>query len=384
LNIFDQIILDPSSGTTLAQQLKQQLGWLIATGELRAGDRLPSVRLAASHLSINLHTVRSAYRKLEDDGLVETCQGLGTQVLPYDQARMAQLASSQHSHTIGVLIPDLNPFYQPFIRGIEQAASLSRTLTFLCLTKDDPGETTRYYSQLAARQVDGLILTSQDNSRFLPSNPKELEASLNALPIVSVDWPNSPGYSVELDLEGAGYLAARHLLEHGHKRVGLITVAWGGPNIDPLVRGYRKALDESGVKAYPELVVGVDGFDPSAGEAGAWRLLQLEAPPTGVFVIADQLALGALRHFKRAGKRIPQDIALTSFNDIHIADLVDPPLTTVAAPAYQMGVEAVKMLESLIAGKRPRRKRLLLPCSLVVRQSCGQHPSEQEIVKSRI
>jgi DNA-binding LacI/PurR family transcriptional regulator len=373
LDILAALKLDHSSGTDLAQQLKQQLAWIIATGQLQAGDRLPPVRQFAMQLSINLHTVRSAYRKLEADGLVETRQGLGTQVLAYEPARIAQLAAQQRSHTIGVLIPDLNPFYQPFLKGIEQVANQNRTMLFLCLTKDDPGETTRYYSQLAARQVDGLILASQDSSRFLPSDPKELEASLNAFPIVCADWPGSPGYSVELDLEGSGYLATRHLMEHGHQRVGLITVVWGGPNIDPLVRGYRKALHESGAQASPDLVVGVEGFDPSAGESGARQLLELKNPPTAIFAIADLLALGAFRQLKKAGMRVPEDIALAGFNDIPMADLVDPPLTTVAAPAHQMGLEAMKMLEKLIAGKRPTRRRVLLPARLVVRLSCGCH-----------
>jgi DNA-binding LacI/PurR family transcriptional regulator len=373
LDILAQLKLDPSSGTDLSQQLKQQLAWLIATGHLQPGERLPSVRLLARHLSINLHTVRSAYRKLEADGLVETRQGLGTQVLAYEPSRIAQLAAQQRSHTIGVLIPDLNPFYQPFLKGIEQVASHSRTMTFLCLTKDDPGETTRYYSQLAARQVDGLILASQDGSMFLPSNPQVLEASLQAFPMVFTDWPGSPGYSVELDLQSSGYLATKHLLEHGHRQVGLITVAWGGPNIDPLKEGYWKALHESGLEPDPQLIAEVEGFDSTAGEAGARQLLDLKSHPTAIFAIADLLALGALRRFKKAGVRVPQDIALASFNDIPIADLVEPPLTTVSAPAYQMGVEAMKMLESLMAGKRPRRRRVLLPAELVVRNSCGCH-----------
>lgn len=376
MDIFEHIHIDPNWDTNLSQQLKQQLGWMIATRQLPPGERLPPVRLMAQRLSINLHTVRSAYRKLEDDGLVTTRQGLGTQVLAYEPLRMAQLAAQQRSHTIGVLIPDLNPFYQPFLKGIEQVASHSRTMLFLCLTKDDPGETTRYYSQLASRHVDGLILASQDSSRFLPSDPQELEACLQAFPLVSADWPGSPGYSVELDLEAAAYLATRHLLEHSHRQVGLITVLWGGPNIDPLNRGYIRAHQEAGLEPHPELWVGVEGFDMAAGEVGARRLLALEQTPSAIFAIADLLAIGALRQLKKAGRHVPQDIALASFNDIPMAELVDPPLTTVAAPSYQMGVEAMKMLESLISGKRPRRKRVLLPAELVVRGSCGCHLGE--------
>jgi DNA-binding LacI/PurR family transcriptional regulator len=376
MDLLHQISIDPSSGTDLDQQIKQQLAWLIATRQLQPGQLLPSIRVLSRHLSINLHTVRSAYQKLEADGLVQTRHGLGTVVTAYDPVLMAQLAAAQRTHTVGVLIPSIdNPFYQPFIQGIEAVASRNRTMLFLCMTKDDPGETIRYYNQLAARHVDGLILASQESSIFLPSDPEQLEQSLLAFPVVSADWPGSLGYSIELDLEDSGYLATRHLLEHGHWRVGMITVAGNIPNIDPIHTGYRKALREAGLESDPQMVVGVEGFDLADGEAGARRLLALKTPPSAIFAIADLLALGALRHLKRAGLRVPQDMALAGFNDIPMADMVDPPLTTVAAPAYQMGQEAMKMLEGLMAEKPPQRRRVLLPASLVVRDSCGEHPN---------
>jgi DNA-binding LacI/PurR family transcriptional regulator len=376
MELLLQITIDPSSGTDLDQQIKQQLAWLIATRQLRPGQLLPSIRVLSRHLAINLHTVRSAYQKLEADGLVVTRHGLGTMVTDYEPALMARLAAAQRTHTVGVLIPSINnPFYQPFIQGIETVANRSHTMLFLCMTKDDPGETIRYYNQLAARHVDGLILASQGSSIFLPSDPEQLEQSLLAFPVVSADWPGSPGYSVELDLEGSGYLATRHLLEHGHRRVGMITVAASLPNIEPLHTGYHRALQEAGLESDPQMMVGVQGFDLADGEAGARRLLTLQTPPTAIFAIADLLALGALRYLKRAGLRVPQDMALAGFNDIPMADMVDPPLTTVAAPAYQMGQEAMKMLQELMAGKRPQRQRVLLPASLVVRASCGEHPN---------
>jgi DNA-binding transcriptional regulator YhcF (GntR family) len=162
MELLLQITIDPSSGTDLDQQIKQQLAWLIATRQLRPGQLLPSIRVLSRHLAINLHTVRSAYQKLEADGLVVTRHGLGTMVTDYEPALMARLAAAQRTHTVGVLIPSINnPFYQPFIQGIEAVANRSRTMLFLCMTKDDPGETIRYYNQLAARHVDGLILASQ-------------------------------------------------------------------------------------------------------------------------------------------------------------------------------------------------------------------------------
>lgn len=376
MNTLERIHLNPHLDTTLAQQLKQQIGWFIASGELKPGDILPSVRQAAAHLHINLHTVRHAYQKLEADSLVETRQGWGTRVLPYDLQRVAQLANALPSHTVGVIIPSLtNPFYHAFLQGVEAAASQARTMLFMCVTHDDPGEARRYYAQLASKNVDGILLASQDDRPFLPPEGAHAGQGGTSLPLVTVDWPASAGYAVSLNLESAGYQATRHLLEHGHRRVGLITYLLGIPNVQPVNRGYQRALQEAGVDGNPDWIAAVPGFDTRAGAEGGQKLLALRQPPSAIFAITDLLAIGAMGVIQQAGLQVPRDVALAGFNDIPLAGLVNPPLTTVSAPAAQMGLEAMKMLQSLMAGKRPLRQHLLLPTSLVIRQSCGAHPT---------
>jgi len=113
------ITIDPDSGEPLVEQLRRQFTWQIAAGQLKPGDRLPSVRDLAQRLSINLHTVRSAYRRLEADGLVRTRQGSGTRVLQLDLQRLVELAGRSRSGTIGVILPGLsNPFYHSFLQGV--------------------------------------------------------------------------------------------------------------------------------------------------------------------------------------------------------------------------------------------------------------------------
>jgi DNA-binding LacI/PurR family transcriptional regulator len=374
MNILDRINISRHLDTTLAQQLKQQVHWFIASGQLQPGDILPSVRHAANHLDINVNTVRSAYQKLEAEGLVETRQGFGTRVLPYDPQRMAQLASSLPSHTVGVIIPSLtNPFYHAFLQGVESAANQPRTLLFMCVTHDDPGETQQYYAQLASKNVDGILLASQDDRLYVSPDIDRGGQGSYTLPLVTVDWPTCTGLGITIDLENAGYQATRHLLEHGHRQVGLITHALGLPNVHPVNLGYQRALQEAGVINEPHWIAAVHGFDTTAGAEGARVLLALEKPPTAIFAISDLLAIGAICVVQQAGLQIPQDIAIAGFNDIPMAALVNPPLTTVAAPAYQMGLDAMKMLQGLIAGKQPAHKHIILPTSLVIRQSCGLH-----------
>jgi len=371
MTLLGKISVDLQHEATLAGQLRQQLTWLIASGQLQPGDFLPSVRQLAGHLGINVHTVRHAYSKLEDDGLAETRQGSGTRVLPYDPIRLTQFAGSLRSYTVGVILPSLaNPFYHAFLGGVGSIANEDRTMLFVCNTHDDPDEALRYFAQLSAKNVDGVIVASHDASGFALARGSAGPATL---PVISADWPDSGGYAVLMDLAGAGYQATAHLLEHGHRRVGLITYRAPMANVRLVEGGYWRALREAGLATDLDLVVRVGGFDGAAGAEGARRLLALPRPPTAIFAIADMLAIGALKGIKAAGLCVPEDVALVGFNDITIASLVDPPLTTVAAPASEMGAEAMQMLQCLIAGTQPCRGRVLLPVSLVVRRSCGTH-----------
>jgi DNA-binding LacI/PurR family transcriptional regulator len=293
-------------------------------------------------------------------------------VLPYDPNKLAQITRSVRTHTVGIILPTLyNPFYHELLQGIEDIARYTQTLLFVCDTHEDEKEAERYFAQLSVKQVDGVIVVSRDVSHFLPGNHLIKETYKPILPFVSVDWPESLGYSVIIDLENAGYQATRHLLEHDHHRIGLITFSQDTANVRPVNAGYFRALSEFGIAEEPELIARVPGFDIDAGMQGAQMLLSHEYPPTAIFTIADTLALGVMQAIHKAGQRIPDDVALTSFNDIVFANLVCPPLTTVAAPVREMGVQAMKMLQDLIAGKKPSKKCILLPTSLVVRQSCG-------------
>ncbi len=371
MSILESLNVYPRQDASLVQQIKQQITWLVANGQLRAGDPLPSVRQLASHLGINVNTVRSAYQKLEAEGLVETRQGRGTQVLPFDLSRFAQAQGELRSHTIGVIIPNWShPFYHAFLQGVEEVAEKDQTLLFLCNTHDDPGNAWRDFARLSAKGVDGILVASHDISQFRTTSfPTMLHQRVT--PYVTVDWPGSTGYAVQLDLESAGYQATRHLVTHGHQRIGLITFTHDIENITPVNSGYQRALREAGLTQDSDLIARVPSFNPSAGADGAHRLLRLENPPTAVFAISDSLALGVMQVIKEAGLHIPRDIALAAFNDIPAAALVDPQLTTVSAPSYQLGLEAMKMLRLLIEGKKPPHRRIILPTSLVIRKSCG-------------
>jgi DNA-binding LacI/PurR family transcriptional regulator len=179
-------------------------------------------------------------------------------------------------------------------------------------------------------------------------------------------------HCVVADNVTAGYLATRHLLRLGHRRIGLLA----GP------RKYRSLVDrqEGYLDALTEYEVPVDRslMPPPTHHAGGQkgyqqmlRLLELPEPPTAVVAISDKTAFGALEALKERGLQIPKDMALVSMDDVEESAHTTPPLTTVRVPRAEMGAEAVRRLLALLRGEAPRPTKTTLYTQLVVRESCG-------------
>lgn len=291
-------------------------------------------------------------------------------MLAYDPWRLTKRAPDLPSASIGVLIPSLNPFYTPFIRAIQEAARDARWLFFLCEFHDSPRLARRYVRQLSVKQVDGLILTS--THQVMGSGIWSEAAEPRRLPpVVYVDDPDVPEHVILLDSEGAGYRATTHLMEHGHSRIGLITgpIAW--PNLRVCYLGYQRALTSAGLDVDSELVAEVPAFSIHHGYQAAQGLLDKPDAPSAIFGAADKLAIGAMQAIKARGLTIPDDMAVVGYNDIELAALVHPALTTVSAPAYEMGVQAMTMLRTLRGGQPVKPGRIILDTELVIRRSCG-------------
>ncbi len=361
--------LDPRSGVGIAAQISTRIALQIADGELTPGDRLPSVRVLAGELGVNVNTVRAGYAKLEADGLVQTRHGLGSVVLATATGGPPSGARAFGANTIAVLIGGLDPFYLPLLGGIEEVASERGMLVLIADAHDSPDIAKAMIRRLIARGVDGIIAVSVGD---MPE-PHPDHGVSHMPPIVYVDQPDRRGYCLLFDGTSAGYIATRHLREHGHDQVGLVTAPLIWPTVAEVHRGYQQALEDGDADSSHALVSEVPEFTFEAGRAALARLLNLPDPPSAVFAAGSSLAFGAMYEARSRGLNVPRDLAIVGYTDSPLAALVDPPLTMVEVPAREIGLRAMRTLAELIRGKRPGRRRTMLPPQLIVRDSCGAH-----------
>jgi DNA-binding LacI/PurR family transcriptional regulator len=347
----------------LATQLSQQLTWLIVGGALSQGDELPSIQVLADELGINVHTVRAGYQQLQAAGLVSLGRGRRARVLSYDRTVQSRSPSPVPSYMIGVIVPAFIQLYAPLLEAIEAAAVALPALVVVANAHEDPALANAHLDRLVAREVDGVIVAAgliDDTAANGTGSP----------PIVFIDAPGTAGVSIEYDLEESQFLATKHLIEHGHRRIGLITAPLRFSNVAPKLAGHNLALQEAGIAEDPDLIAETDDFKVASGSEAAGRLLTAPTPPTAITTTSDTLAAGAYQAAQGLGVGIPEGLAITSNDGSELASILSPPLTTVSLPIHQAGTMAVERIREMRAG-RPATQRVVLDVELVTRTSCG-------------
>ncbi len=305
--------------------------------------------------------------------------------LDYRPNPLARGLVAQKTHLIGVVIIEVAvSFFKDILRGLEDFLQPHGYGLILNVTGGDPKREEKFVRFHHDKRVDGLIL--EPTPRF-QNRPILEEMSKSGLPVLTMlhstyGWGNS---LITVNNELGAKLAASFLLQ-GCRRIAHVK----GPSeaIEALarLRGFRKALREAGIEPDPELSgVNESGwYTPEEGYAQMKRLLETyKKPPEGIFADSDSLAYGAIQALNEAGLNVPGDVEVVGFDDVEIATLARPALTTVAQPKYQLGYQAGKMILDLIENHTPTRD--VLKPHLVVREStrprAGQSPlvTETEI-----
>lgn len=285
--------------------------------------------------------------------------------LRYRPNALARGLRTQSSRTIGIVVPDLtNPFFPPIVRGLEDALVEHGYTLIVVNTDNDEGRERAALDKLADQQVDGLVLATARMDDGRP--PRALPGG--AVVLVNRRSQAEGLSSVVPHDDAAVRGVVRHLVDLGHRRLAHVA----GPQ--SLSTGYdrRLAFERACAEAgLPTPVVEVAaGFRREAGGAACRDLLSRSRDVTAVFAANDLLALGCLDALRAAGLAVPGDVSLVGYNDMPLVDLVDPPLTTVQVPQYEMGREAARLLlDELDDGQSLRGRSVQLPTHLVVRSS---------------
>lgn len=269
---------------------------------------------------------------------------------------------------VGLLIPDLqNPFYVDVVQGVQDVVYAKDYAVYICNFTQDYEKEKTYLRNLKAESVDGLIVAPYHEE-------DEMVRSLIAdgFPTVCVDrgLKDLEVDLVKVDNEAGAYKAVRHLIEVGHRRIAYVG---GLPSIPTsLTRrdGYVRACREAGLPVDPELIrFGNSRYDSAKELTQAF--LQMENPPTALFTGNNVITLAALEVIHASGLSIPEQIAILGFDDMYWANSLNPPLSAVMQPGYEIGRQAATLLyERLLEPDRPPRN-IILNTQLNVRKSCG-------------
>ncbi len=249
------------------------------------------------------------------------------------------------------------------MHGVEQAAAAQGY--HVLLKPVEPDDSEGYTRLINENHVDGIILSGprQDDTEILRLHRE-------GIPIVLMgQLPGSEIPFADINaIEGAEN-ATQHLIELGHQKVGLITNA-SLKYVSAQQRrdGYQRALKKAAIE-YEEDLVQEGNYTPASGYKAMACLLGISSRPTAVFVASDVVAMGAIQAIKKAGLRIPRDVAIVGFDDIPLAEYYDPPLTTIQLPAFGLGWAAGDRLIRIIQGERLDQPELFLESKLIVRES---------------
>ncbi|BDG62356.1 LacI family DNA-binding transcriptional regulator [Caldinitratiruptor microaerophilus] len=288
--------------------------------------------------------------------------------LHFRPSHVARSLVSKATHTLGLLLPDItNPFFPAIARGVEDAAARAGYAVILCNTDRDPAHEEHYLAILRQRQVDGLVLIASSAA----VGHRIARADFPAVVFVDRVPPGAEADAVVVDNREGVRTATRHLLGLGHRRIAFVGGSAGSGTSEDRLAGYLAALAEAGLNPDPGHIRAGD-FTYDGGYAAGRALLGSPDRPTAVVAANDLMAIGVLRAAAELGLRVPDDVAVVGYDDIPLAGMLNPPLTTVAQPTYEMGERAARMLLERLAGKAPPEpRRVVLPARLVVRRSCG-------------
>ncbi|HGS4859411.1 TPA: substrate-binding domain-containing protein [Vibrio cholerae] len=321
-------------------------------------------RLAGVSTSTVSHVINKS--RFVSDEIAERVNNAAQQ-LNYAPSALARSLKMNRTKTIGMLVTtSTNPFFGEVVKGVERSCYHQGYNLILCNTEGDNQRMKASINTLLQKRVDGLLLMCST----LEGERLDVFDRYPDIPVVVMDWGPILFASDKIQdnsLQG-GYMAAKHLIECGHKEIGCIT--------GPLIRhqaqmryeGYKRALAEAGIAINPDWIVESD-FECEGGYQAFEKLYQRGKLPSALFVSNDMMAMGVIQAANQRGLRVPDDLSLIGYDDVHIAKFMTPALTTIHQPKYRLGKAAVDTLLYRLENPDTTAQVVQLEPTLVVRNS---------------
>lgn len=325
-----------------------------------------TIREIANLAGVSIGTVSRVLNNKEIGYTEETKAKVLDIVQKYDYIpnSSARALSTQSTKTLGCIIPDIcNPFFPELARGIEDTASSYGYHIFLCNTDLDAQKEKSYVYTLLEQQVDGILFASSTTTT--PNNIARIQKARKPIILLDSCIPSDSTPCVYIDNTYGTYSATKHLIKCGHTAIAFMS----GPlhlttSIERLA-GYKMALEESAFPLNESLIAESD----YTSEGAAKTMNQLPRGRfTAIVVSNDLMAYGVYKYVKHQNLRIPEDLSIIGFDDLALSPLLDPPLTTIRQPAYNLGQYAAEMMIGLLQGTTSLNKHIYRP-QLIIRES---------------
>jgi len=327
----------------------------------------------ADRLGISVATVSRALGGYSDISLATRQRVLqAAQEAGYRPNVVARMLQKQRTDTIGFIVPThgprfSDPFFSELFAGIGNKATEAGFDLLVSTHPPGPAEMEAYKRLVMERRVDGVLVV-----RTRRQDPRLAYLLEQDFPVVAFGRSELDGDFPYVDVDGkvGMHLLIEHLVSLGHRRIALIS-----PPPDFLftywrLEGYRECLQEHGIEYREELVKGGTLTERGGYDAGM-QLLTMPVPPTAIAACNDLMALGVTSAAQTLGLTVGQDVAVTGFDDVPLAEHAHPPLTTVRQPIYQIGQRICDMLIRLLQDKPLTERHVMLEPELIVRVSCG-------------
>lgn len=290
--------------------------------------------------------------------------------LGYRPNAVARGLASKKTTTVGVVIPDIsNTIFSELARGIEDIANMYHYNIILCNADKKKDKEIRVINTLLEKQVDGLLFMG---GAVTDEHLQAFKTSSVPIVLCATKDDNNAFASVDIDHEQAAFDAVNLLIQNGHRNIAMISGTLQDPaNGFARYQGYKRALEAADIPLQEDYVR-IGNYRYESGLEVAKHFLELSERPTAIFAATDEMAIGAMHTIQDSGLRVPDDVSIISVDNIRMASMVRPQLTTVAMPMYDIGAVSMRLLTKLMNKETKDASELMqviLPHELIHRNS---------------